>query len=684
MKTEKMESSVVLESESLKIRYDLVLGLASATNIDDAIKLCLRAAISISGMDSGGVYLVDQTTGDVDIACHEGLSPEFIKRVSHFDPDVFRSQLIERGEPIYEIRPETLPPDDRFLTNEGIKALGIVPVRHKNKVIACINVASHKLEKFPKEHRQELELMAAQIGNALARIRAEEALKQSEEKFRSLVENSPDYIYVTDIKGTVHFINRTYPKHKEEDVIGKSIYDFVHPDHCDLTRDTIKKVYQSGRPTSFETKAFGPDNSLVRHETRFIPILSGGKVVSLIGVVTDITDRKQAEEERLALNRKVQQAQKLESLGVLAGGIAHDFNNLLMGMLGNTDLTLRELPPESPSIGKLREIETSITRAADLTNQMLAYSGKGKFIIKQLDLRVAVEEMCHLLEVSISKKVTLKFDFEDAVPPIQSDAVQVRQIIMNLITNASEAIGDESGVISVRTGSMFCDQAHLENNLINESLQKATYSYLEVADTGCGMDEDTLSRIFDPFFTTKFTGRGLGLAAVLGIVRGHKGALTVDSKPGQGTTFKVLFPSVEGSAADDEKSGQKSAAIFEGKTILLVDDEPSIRTTVGAMLKDLGINVVKAVDGQEALGIFEASPDRFACVLLDLTMPIMDGEECYKELRRIRKDVCVILTSGYNEPESFVHSADRGVAAFVKKPYSLEQLVEKLQTVLKH
>ena len=299
-------------------------------------------------------------------------------------------------------------------------------------------------------------------------------------------------------------------------------------------------------------------------------------------------------------------AQKLESLGVLAGGIAHDFNNILMAIIGNADLALMRINKESPAVENLHRIEQAAARAADLAKQMLAYSGKGKFVVENVDLNTLLEEMLHMLEVSISKKAVLRLNLHQPLPPVEADATQMRQIVMNLVINASEAIGDKSGVIAITTGCMDCDRNYLKDVWLDENLADGLYVYLEIADTGCGMDKETLAKLFDPFFTTKFTGRGLGMAAVLGIVRGHKGAIKVYSEPGRGTTFKILLPA-SGRPAE-LFNGDSHTDDWQGSgTVLLVDDEETVRGIGAEMLKELGFTAITAGDGREAVEIFKSS-----------------------------------------------------------------------------
>ncbi len=431
-----------------------------------------------------------------------------------------------------------------------------------------------------------------------------------------------------------------------------------------------------------------------------VPVLVDDGIVAVVGVgnkesdyldsdvmqltlfmdaVWKIISRKRDEEERLKLEQQMLHAQKLESLGVLAGGIAHDFNNILMAIIGNADLALMRINKESPAVENLHRIEQAAARAADLAKQMLAYSGKGKFVVENIDLNLLLEEMLHMLEVSISKKAVLRLNQHRPLPPVAADTTQMHQIIMNLVINASEAIGDNAGVIAITTGCMECDRNYLKDVWLDENLQGGLYVYLEIADTGCGMDKETMSKLFDPFFTTKFTGRGLGMAAVLGIVRGHKGAIKVYSEPGRGTTFKILLPA--SGRPDEIFNGKSRTEVWQGSgTVLLVDDEETVRGIGVEMLKELGFTAVTADDGRKAVEIFKSRND-IAFVILDLTMPHMDGEQCFRELRRIRPDVKVIMSSGYNEHEVTQKFIGKGLAGFIQKPYRLSTLQEAIRTI---
>ncbi|MEI6207782.1 MAG: cache domain-containing protein [Desulfuromonadales bacterium] len=508
--------------------------------------------------------------------------------------------------------------------------------------------------------------------------------KQAEERFRSLVENSIDVIFVIDTDGIFRFVSPAWEKHfghRTADVLNKSFVPFAHPDDAELCFDYLMKVVTTGEAATspiFRVKHLnGSYRSFISNGSTYLD--ASGRPLYL-GIGRDISDQLRTEEERYNLEKQLLHAQKLESLGVLAGGIAHDFNNILMAIIGNADLALMRINKESPATENLHRIEQAAARAADLAKQMLAYSGKGKFVVENIDLNILLEEMLHMLEVSISKKAVLRLNLHTPLPTVEADATQMRQIIMNLVINASEAIGDKSGVIAITTGCMDCDRNYLKDVWLDENISAGLYVYLEIADTGCGMDKTIMAKLFDPFFTTKFTGRGLGMAAVLGIVRGHKGAIKVYSEPNRGTTFKILLP-----------ASDRPAELFNGHThtddwkgsgkVLLVDDEETVRGIGSEMLKELGFEPVTACDGREALEMFRQLPD-IAFVILDLTMPHMDGEHCFRELRRIRSDIRVIMSSGYNEQEVTQKFVGKGLAGFIQKPYKLSVLRDAVRGII--
>jgi nitrogen-specific signal transduction histidine kinase/CheY-like chemotaxis protein len=386
--------------------------------------------------------------------------------------------------------------------------------------------------------------------------------------------------------------------------------------------------------------------------------------------------------ERRRVTERLQRTQKLESLGVLAGGIAHDFNNLLTGIMGNASMALEELPGDASVRGNLEAVVNASERAAALTRQLLAYAGKGRFVIERIDLSKLVRDISELVRTSIPRTIQLQLDLAEAMPCIEGDAAQIQQLVMNLVINAAEATAEhETGTVRIRTAIEEVNPVSIDQMIAPNGIAPGKYVALEVRDGGCGMDALTLSRIFDPFFTTKFTGRGLGLAAVMGIVGGHKGALRVDSIPGKGSSFKALFPACEGQPAKVHTASPQRQFAGYG-TILVVDDEDAVRQTAKSALQSYGYRVVLAQNGEEGVNLFRELRDEISVVLLDMTMPVMSGEEAFTRIKRIREDIRVVLSSGYDETEATRRFTGKGLAGFVQKPYTAAGLAAKMKRAL--
>jgi signal transduction histidine kinase len=397
------------------------------------------------------------------------------------------------------------------------------------------------------------------------------------------------------------------------------------------------------------------------------------------------TERQRLSEARQLLELRAQESQKLESLGVLAGGIAHDFNNLLMVMLGGVSLVRSALDTGHThnALEHIEPIEQAARRATDLCRQLLAYAGKGRFVLERTNLNRLIEETQHLLQLSVSKKAVLRFHLTPDLLPIIADATQMRQVLMNLIINASDAIGDRSGTISIITGTVNADRAYLDTTFLAPEIPAGHYVYLEVSDTGCGMSTETQARIFEPFYTTKFTGRGLGLAAVLGIVRGHKGALKVYSELDKGSSFKFLLPAANDAPAPTKSLRPGPAAFTQHGLVLVVDDEAAVRSITQRLIETLGFTTLAAGDGAEAIRVFREHRSQIVCVLMDLTMPSLDGEEALKELRRIDPHVRVLLMSGYNAQDAVARFTGKSSAGFIQKPFTLRELEDRLHALLR-
>ena len=499
-----------------------------------------------------------------------------------------------------------------------------------------------------------------------------------------LLARMPEAVYGTDLDGTVTFWNEGAERlfgWTAGELLGRPLLSRYPPDLAAQVRARTAQA-AAGEEWRGECLDCRRDGTLVWTEaslTRFFD--RDGRPAGLLGIARDITERRRAEQERIGLERRLQETQKLESLGVLAGGIAHDFNNLLTGILGNASLAKLDLAPDSPLEPAIAQIETAALRAADLCRQMLAYSGKAPFVIVPVDLAHLVEDTTRLLHLSLNKKARLVLDLAPALPPVLADATQMRQVVMNLVLNAAEALGTTAGTITVTARRTDIGPERLRLCHTCGDFPGGDCLELRVADTGCGMTPETLARIFDPFFTTKFTGRGLGLSAVLGIVRGHHGALDVASTPGMGTTFTILLPVAATPAASATAVADPSAWQGTG-TVLIADDEEPVRDVLAHMLARLGFAVVAAPDGAEAINHFREEPERFAAVLLDVSMPRRDGLETLHEIRHLRPDTPVLLISGHGSGELLAKFAEERLDGIVQKPFTTPALREALHRAL--
>jgi signal transduction histidine kinase len=457
-------------------------------------------------------------------------------------------------------------------------------------------------------------------------------------------------------------------------------------------RALFERVYSTGEPfyaseygLRFDEQSTGDDAyfSIAIVPTRDATGKIDGVLVQGFDVTALVLARKQVEAQREQLQAsqaQLLQVQKLESLGVLAGGIAHDFNNLLTAILGGASTASFVLPPDSPAQPHLHDTILAVRRAADLTRQLLAYSGKGRFDVRPVDLSTVVREIARLLETSVPRNVQIHLELSDALAAVEADVVQLQQVVMNLVINGGEAIGDRSGTVFVTTSERTLDEASAQGVFAGQGVAPGRYVHLEVRDSGSGMDAATREKIFDPFFTTKFAGRGLGLAAVLGIVRAHRGAIQVDSSPGHGTTFAILLPACSQPAVarrESDLDGYRAA----GQLVLVVDDDVGVRTALRGLLELFGFAVVEAEGGRAAIRIAEARPE-LRLVILDMTMPEMSGEATFGELRRVRPVLPVVLSSGYDAAEASRRFVSKGLAGFLQKPFTTADLARCISAAL--
>jgi len=505
--------------------------------------------------------------------------------------------------------------------------------------------------------------------------------RRAEESLAVIVENAIDAIVTANEQGDIETFNAAATRlfgYTAEEAVGSNLAVLMPEPHADSHDDYIGRYLTSGEKRIIglgrEVLCRRKDGSTFPAELGVTEAHIAGRRV-FTGILRDLTERKR-------LESSMQQAQKLESLGVLAGGIAHDFNNLLMSIRGLAGVALQELDEDDKTHDLVARIEKAALRASDLTKQMLAYSGKAPFEPEFVRLPELVEEMGALLAAVISKNVVIEYDLAADTPGVEGSPTQLRQVVMNLITNASDACAATSGRIVVRCGRWHADAETLASAVLHDRLPAGTYAFIEVADTGVGMDTETRARMFDPFFTTKFGGHGLGLAAALGIVRGHNGGIRVDSEPEKGARIRVVLPCAE---APENAAGETTEPDDDWRgtgTILVVDDDEDARYAARLMLRKAGFDVVEAKDGFEAIELLSARPDAFRAVLLDLTMPGMDGSETCRKLRGIRPGIIVIVASGYGEQETARRFPPGDCAGFIQKPFGPKDLARKLREIL--
>jgi PAS domain S-box-containing protein len=524
-------------------------------------------------------------------------------------------------------------------------------------------------------------VLRARIGAILRRRTAEAERAEMAESLHLLLESTGEGVFGQDRNGRCAFVNRAAAEmlgYASDALLGRNLHSTVHhsrPDGSPYPPDAcpMQSVLRTGEPRRGRDEVlFRADGTSFPIEFSANPIRREGRTEGLVVTFTDITERRRSEELLL-------QSAKLESVGVLAGGIAHDFNNILTAVLGNASLARIALDPTSPALESISQIEEASRRATDLCRQMLAYAGKGRFVLQRTNLNELIENTTHLLQVSISKKAVLRLNLDNRLPSIVADNTQIRQVLMNLVINASDAIGDRSGVISISTGVVRADRDYLDKTIQAPDIPTGDYVFVEVSDTGSGMTPEVQARIFEPFFTSKFTGRGLGLAAVSGIVHGHKGALKVYSEPGKGSSFKLLLPVAAQPTEVPAGPAEKEITIVPRGTILIVDDEETVQAVAARMLEALGFAVLLASDGLQALQIYAQKRDTITAVLMDLTMPHLDGEEAFRELRRMDPHVRVLLMSGYNEQDAIARFVGKGLAGFIQKPFNVNDLKESLR-----
>ncbi len=539
----------------------------------------------------------------------------------------------------------------------------------------AVQEALHEL----RVHQIELEMQNEDLR------RAQVEVEESRSRYLELYDFAPVGYCTVNSRGLITKANLTAATlvgMNRSLLVGCPFARFIHGNDSDSWHRLFTQVINSGEPQSRELRFVKPGGTFfwIQLAAAAAQGEGGGRVCHI--AFSDITREKAVAAERDLLGRKLQETQRFESLAVLAGGIAHDFNNILTAIVGNVVLARISLPANAPALAFLATIERATKRAAELCVQMSAYAGKGRFVIEPLSLSRLIAEVTSLLKISVGKNVGLRFHLQPTLPLIEADGTQLKQAVVNLVLNASEALGENPGFITVSTGVAAASEPGVPAGFSGV--------WLEVADTGCGMSPETQAKIFDPFFSTKFSGRGLGLSATQGIVRSHHGVIKVHSVPGAGATFRLFFPSVavEESVAvlaPEPPAARAGPTATPGRAtdcLLVVDDEEMVLDALALVLKSAGFAVVTANDGREAVDIFRTEPDRFSLVLMDLTMPRLNGHEALKELQAIRNTVRVVLMSGSSEIELRAAASGMGPAGFLLKPFETGRLIEVVREAL--
>jgi PAS domain S-box-containing protein len=507
-----------------------------------------------------------------------------------------------------------------------------------------------------------------------------QSLNRATDEWQKTFDSVQDIIWLVDDEMSILRFNQASKEKFGGDIEGKHCWEVVHGTKGPLPQCPVLQMQESKKRESVELELNGSWKLITVD-----PVLDKNRnIISAVHIISDITDRKKAEAERIAIVQQLQQAQRIDSIALLAGSIAHDFNNLLMAILGNIELTLFDENTSAASREYLHSAAKAVHKASDLTSQMLAYAGKGRNHIEDTSLNEIIKVVMPVLDSSVSNRISIITDLNPALPIISVDIGQMKQIIINLVINASEAIGDNPGVITISTGTVDCKKKDLETPWPDDALPEGRYVFFKVSDTGCGMDKQTKQRIFDPFFTTKFFGRGLGMAAVQGIVKNMRGTIRIESEPCKGSSFCVILPA-QSSPAENSSVSQHETGNRHKKTILLVDDEQIVLNAGRKMLEVLGFNVITAANGAEAVETFKKNrgpsnetSDRIICIVLDLVMPVMGGEEALVKFRQIDPDIPVVVISGYPEDIIKKKIEFKDIQQVVMKPFEMGLLCKKI------
>lgn len=656
---------------------DLSIALNTANNIENGLNLCLKAALKVSGMDCGGIYLFDEKSKALNLACHAGLPSDMVKKCSHYDLDSDNTKLVIAGEPLYTTHQQLDVPLSKIERQQNLYAFALVPIIHYNQVVGCMNVSSHSLEEVPFTSRYALESIAAQIGSEIHRLQTEKALKESEWLLKKAQELSHFGSYSRNIKtNNIKWSDELYHIFGYEPGEISPTFDFVL-DH--VHPEDKKQFLKKNEALVAGFGSYHNEYRIIRKDGGERCVLSTanldydkkGVPIHQIGTLQDITEKKD-------LENKLTQAQKMEAIGTLASGIAHDFNNILSPIVGYAEMSLMKVEEGSMLHHNINEILLAGKRAAELVNQILTFSRKKKKDLKPVMVKLMVKEVMKLLRASLPSTIEIKQNIEsDAM--IMGDPIQIHQVLINLCTNAGQAMQKNGGVLEVTL-----KQKMLDANTITQFhyLKPGVYLKLSIRDTGHGIPKDALGSIFNPYYTTKKQdeGTGIGLSIVHGIVKILRGEITVQSIIDKGTTFNVYLPVIEKEKID--KTNLIEIMATGNEKILFVDDEHQITKMAKLLIENLGYEVTPSTSSIEAIELFSVNPSQYDLLITDMTMPKMTGVQLCNKIHEIKPDFPVILCTGFSDQINEEKIKKHGIRGIIKKPMEINVIANTIRSVL--
>lgn len=655
----------------LRLQRDMAVRIGSTTELSQALDYLLEATCRIDGLDCGGFYSIDYRTGDLELLAHRGLSDEFIRDVSHFSPDSPNTGIVMAGEPVFATYSELGTNQGKTEIQEGLKGIAVIPVKHESRVIGALNISSHTHEEIPHPARDMLEAIAAQVGGLLARFRSEEALRESEGLHRLLADNISDVIWTMDVDiKKVSYVSpsiRHLTGFTPDEVMRMSMIELLAPESLEKAAGVIGSVVKeleegTFEPMTVELDLLRRDGEAVSVETRISAVYGHEGVPSyILGVTRDVSERKRLEEQ-------LRQSAKMQAIGELAGGVAHEFNNMLTGILGYASMLRLTAEPGTSVYESARTIEKAAERASDLTRKLLGFARRGRQRREPVDIHGVIRDVVSLLRQTVSERIHISCEMNAEDIVITGDPAQMEQVLLNLALNARDAM-PTGGDLVLKTG---IEEFNDPRTLPEPDIRPGRFAVLTVSDTGSGINPEDMGRIFEPFFTTKGKGRGtgMGLAMIYGTVRNHAGFITVESTPGQGTTFKAHFP-LEVDVVQDEQPPPSAPAPDSGTgRILVVDDEEMIRDVARSLLEVCGYEVVTMSNGLEAVDYYRDHGGGIDLVIIDMVMPEMSGRECFQALRELDPNVRAVLSTGYGANGEAREIVQDGMAGIVLKPFS--------------